>query len=294
MDRLPAGHPAVAFMHIPKTAGTSLVLALRRALAPAASVGGFDASLFGDYADFDTFDAPTRAAIHLRPHDLPPADFVAGHFALSTLMGRYPRARLLSVLREPRSRLLSLWLFWRSHSDEQLAGWGTWADRVRLARLPLAAFLRAPAVACQTDNMITRALLWPHPLIPDGGFIAPDDEAWLLTDARRRLAQLSFVDVVEVAGWEARLQAWLGRPLDLARCNETTPMPRGLRGDLARELTASAFDALAARSRIDTQLWTTVAGGLAGSDADAVREEAWIRTVARHAPLLAGGTPAMA
>ena len=289
MQTRPAGHPAVAFMHIPKTAGTSLVLALYRALAPTAAVTGFDRLLFGDYTEFETFDAPTRAAIHLGPRSLPGADFVAGHFALSTLMGRYPAARIMSVLREPRSRLLSLWLYWRSHCDEQLAGWGTWADRVRLARQPLETFLCARAVACQTDNMITRALLWPHPLIPDGGFIERDDEPWLLADARRRLAHLSFIDVVEAPGWEARLRTWLGKSLDLARFNETARMPPGLRSDLAHELTPAAFDALAARSRIDAQLWTAVAAGRLGTDADAVREEAWVRTVARHAPLLAGG-----
>jgi hypothetical protein len=50
---------------------------------------------------------------------LSPSTFVEG-FDLSHF--------LLTVLRGPNSRLLSHWLFWRSHRDTELERWGVLAD----------------------------------------------------------------------------------------------------------------------------------------------------------------------
>ena len=69
------------------------------------------------------------------------SDFIAGHIAFSSLRQRYGSANYLTVLREPLSRILSHWLFWRTVPDDDLARFGAWADYVRRAREPLKDFL---------------------------------------------------------------------------------------------------------------------------------------------------------
>jgi hypothetical protein len=147
-------------MHVPKTAGTALTAGLRHALRSQAVQGGFDGCLFDSFHDFEDIGGPVRRTIHLPPAGIPEgADLVAGHFAFSSLRRAHGSAQLITVLREPVCRLLSLWLFWRQHDDAMLAPWGKWGDSVRMSRRPLAEFLRAPLVGCQTDNQLLRMLL---------------------------------------------------------------------------------------------------------------------------------------
>ena len=128
----------VAFMHVPKTSGTAVTSGLASALMPSIMVGGFDHCPFGSYRSFETVHSSIRCQIYESAESLPqPADLISGHFAFSTLRQAYPSAHYLTVLREPFSRLLSHWLFWRSHTDAELAPWGAWAERVRKSRKPL-------------------------------------------------------------------------------------------------------------------------------------------------------------
>jgi hypothetical protein len=66
---------------------------------------------------------------------------------------------MVSVPREPTSRVLFRWIFWRQHTDLTLAGLGAWADYVKLSKRPLISFLSNPLVACEVDNQILRMLL---------------------------------------------------------------------------------------------------------------------------------------
>jgi hypothetical protein len=113
---------------------------------------------------------------------------VHGHFAFSTLQARYPNHQYMTLLREPYSRILSHWLYWRMQRNDELAGWGEWGtNHVRLARQPLAQFLGNATLACQIDNLRTRMLLWPHPNIPDNSFIDERDDEVLISTALARL-----------------------------------------------------------------------------------------------------------
>lgn len=283
----------LAFMHVPKTAGTSLMAALRELLAPCHAIGGFDRVLFGDFAEFATLGNAIRQEIHVSPDRLPAADLIAGHLAYSSLQQRYPNAQFVTVLREPFSRLLSHWLFWRGHSDEQLAPWGAWADRVRLSRLPLAAFLSSPSIACQTDNVAVRMLLWPHRWIPVDDFIDPRHDARLLAEASERLARFDLVDVLENPELPLRLQNWFGHALVLGRSNETLRMPAPLRRQLATEMNPEVFALLRVRSRLDLELWSQTARNcLPGHDPAQIREQAMLRNVARYAALMSVAPPA--
>lgn len=278
----------LAFMHVPKSAGTSLIHTLGASLQPSQRFGGFDRSLFGDFDDFAGIDASIQDTIHLQSDRLPAADLIAAHMAYSSLRAGYPQAQLMTILREPVSRLVSQWLYWRGQSDAALAPWGKWGERVRRARLPLGEFLHAPDVACQTDNVALRMLLCPHKLIPPGGFIDPRHDRRLLGEARDRLATFALVDCIENPKLPEVLQGWLGRPFTIEQHNVTERLPERLRGDLGAQLTPDVVDLVLARVRLDLRLWIdAVRHVMPDRNSEAVRKQTLERSFARHSAILA-------
>ena len=265
----------VAFMHIQKTGGNSLSEALRGALKPRASFGAFDRFLFGDFADFESMSEESRGKILFASHGLPPGlDFLAGHISFSAMSQAYPLAQFVTVLREPMSRLISLWLFSRSTTDQYLEPWGKWADVVRQSHRPLKDFLRAQNLACATDNVCVRMLLWPHPLLRSNAVIAPRDDETLLLEAKCRLKHFCFVDLLENPELVTNLQNWLERPLVLRRLNETNNIPDSLKSPMAAELDSETEGLIESHSRLDLRLWLEVAGQrMPESDARMLRDQ---------------------
>jgi hypothetical protein len=277
----------IAFVHIPKTSGRALIRGLEHALKPALVVQGSDRSTFGNFSDFETIDNEIRTKIYLDCASMPAdVELIAGHFALSTLSEKYPAARTMTVLREPVSRVLSHWLYWRTQDEKNLARWGTWANVVRQARRPLAEFLASQEVACQLDNYYVRAMLWPHPKVPYGFIDRLHDDS-LARQAAARLRHLDFADVMENPRFQSNLETWLGRPVDYSRFNETTPIPSEFKSALHDELTPLAFGLLEARTRLDRTLWTMLARRrLPDTDIDGLRERTLIGNIARHSWLM--------
>jgi hypothetical protein len=279
------------FMHVPKCSGTSLIQALLAAGIAHSVFSGFDRTLFGDFAAFESISEQVRSSIYLDENDLPKAiDFVAAHMSLSTLSRSFPAGQLLTLFREPISRLLSLWVFWRSHSDNQLLQWGgKWGDRVRHSRRPLVDFLRTREVACQTDNQLVRMLLCPHDLIPTDDFIDDRHDTALVKAAAERLARFSFLDLIENQALASNLANWLGRRVNLGRLNETTKIPHPFKTSMTHELTDEAWALLDARSRMDRQLWLALAGERVPQiDARLLRRQAIATTISRHSQLMDG------
>jgi hypothetical protein len=278
----------LAFMHVPKTAGSSMIGALVDALQPRHVLSGYDHILFGAYTDFASFDPAVQKMVYHAPDALPETELVVGHISYDTLIRRYPAAQFTTVLREPILRLLSLWIFWRGHSDARLAEWGSWANEVRLSRRPLEDFLRAPSLACQTDNQALRMLLAPHKLIPPNGAIDPKHDATLLALATERLRGFAYADVLESDRFLRNWQDWLGVPMSLPKLNETTKVPELLRSPLDREMTDDALRHLHRCTRLDLHLWRLVAGWRL-TQAERVRGDALLRGMARYAAMM---TPA--
>jgi hypothetical protein len=271
-------------MHIPKTGGSALIAALRERYTMTL---GLDRTLFGDFIDFESMDSTIRQLVHFSAETLPIADVVVGHMAYSTLRQRFANAQFITVLREPFSRLLSHWLFWRGQTDENLASWGSWADRVRLARKPLAAFLSEQSLVCQLDNLVVRMLLGPHELIPVDNVIAVRHGRKLLSEARRSLAAFALVGLFENPRLSSDLRRWFGQDFVLGRHNETGRIPELLRRPLAEELTQEAVDLLSARSWLDLELWKDVARRcLPAPDVTHVRDRTVLRNIARYATLM--------
>jgi hypothetical protein len=277
----------LVFMHIPKTAGTALISGLADALRPGSLVSGFDRSVFGEFQDFSGMEDKLRHTIYLSPTAMPEqAELVAGHISFSSLKRSYGSAQFMTLFREPVSRLLSHWLYWRQQSDDALAGWGSWAERVKQSRQPLASFLASRDIACQTDNMALRLLLWPDKLIPPDDFIKPGHDDRLFHRATKVLGEFGFVDILENTDLNRRLESWIGHPILNERLNQTRFPPDGLRTALDRELTWETHDLLALRSRLDLRLWGHVAGRcMPGEDVLAFRNKILLTNMARFAAI---------
>jgi hypothetical protein len=276
------------FVHIPKTSGMALTRGLGEALAPAKTLLGFDGVMFGGFRDFDSIAPDIRRNIYLGPTTLPPdAGLVAAHMAVSTTTKVYGHAQYVTVLREPHSRVLSHWLFWRSQPADSLAAWGKWAQFLRQARRALSEFLGCRGVACQFDNLSVRMLLWPHRLIPDDDFIASCDDNVLLGEAMARLERFAYVDLVENPDLGKNFESWLGRSFTYPRINEATPVPSQFKTTLHDELTPQALDLLEARGRLDLKLWLAVARErVPHQKAESLRQRILIGSVARDAWLM--------
>jgi hypothetical protein len=223
--------------------------------------------------------------VYPSPQYTPNAELVAGHFPFSALARVYPLAQYLTILREPLSRLLSHWMFWRRYTDADLE---PSQEYVKLARQPLADFLSETRLASQTDNHVVRMLLWPNPLIPNDRFIEPINDRELLRQAMARLRKFDFVDIVEGGASLLRLQRWLGYCFICGRLNETSAIPRQFRSPLESELTGEAHEYLHARSRLDLRIWSTIAANhLPEPDVRKLQERTLLTNIARYSVLMA-------
>ncbi|HEY0793147.1 MAG TPA: hypothetical protein VGD78_18930 [Chthoniobacterales bacterium] len=280
-------------MHVPKTSGWALRQGLEEAVSPKNPVPQMclDRVLFDGFDDFESFQPHIRSMVFRDSAELPDGvDFICGHMAFSTLLTAYPQAQFFTVLREPISRILSHWLFWRSWSEKDIKQWGTHGSHVLMARRPLHEFLSRGELACQVDNLVTRMLLWPHKLIHSQQFIDERDEKTLLMDALARLRRFSFADVVENPDFVTSVSKWLQKPFRYGRVNEASRVPEPFRTSLQDELSEETLQLLDRRTRLDVKLWLAAARlHLVGQSPHLVRQHALVRNIARFSALLGTG-----
>jgi hypothetical protein len=152
-----------------------------------------DPALLGAFDDMNEISTAKRLRMHEKglPSD-GSYDFVAGHITLSRLKKAFSNGRYVTILREPRSRILSTYLYFRGMSRKQLQPWGLYANRLLLARERLALTLSSKSIATLFDNIATRLLLSPHPAIPVNGFINEQDHNHLFNDAIAKLPGVRF------------------------------------------------------------------------------------------------------
>jgi hypothetical protein len=252
------GQPIV-FTHIPRSAGTSFTAALTAAVQPQAPFPGYDQWALGPFQHYEQLAPDIRRRLVLEPDDIPAqADAVMGLITPSTTRARFSESTQLTVLREPRTRIVSHWLTYRSRTNPELKGWGDVAGYVRLARAPLASLLDDAEAAFYTDNVITRCLIWPHPLTPADDFIDDRHDDELVETVLATLHDFDFAGVIEDPLMPERASHHVGAELRLGRLNEA-PLPRRHSTlDIAAECTEAA-ELLVERSRLDAILWDRVA-----------------------------------
>jgi hypothetical protein len=129
---------------------------------------------------------------------------VAGHFSLDTLLAAAPASAVCTVLREPRVRVLSLYMFWRTlKSDEESPSPAY--GMAENANRPLGEFLSNRAVAFEIDNQVSRMLLPGDPRLPTRAFPSASDIEGVAADAIQRLGQFGYVGILELGE-----SAWRG------------------------------------------------------------------------------------
>ncbi|WP_029005392.1 sulfotransferase family 2 domain-containing protein [Azorhizobium doebereinerae] len=141
-DPIRAGLPRIVFLHVPKTAGTTI-----------------DQIMRSYYPADDVCPERLDGIRFWPPEQLGRFRFFSMHDSYQNLSRIPPPWRMMTVLREPIDRLLSHYLYWRSYSNAVI-------DRqnihiLRLAKLhDLKSFLKLPVPALfnEIDNLTTRFL----------------------------------------------------------------------------------------------------------------------------------------
>ena len=259
----------VCFLHVQKSAGTSLYEALGAAL-PAGGLAPrrMDWSNICGFSAWDLLGEQARAQVAADGAEvmaLARHRVVSGHFALSNLLRLAPPSRIGTVLREPRARLISYYLYIRVTPGIR-ESWHPY-DPFSAADLPLEDFLAESRTATVSDNRATRMIMHGDPRVRDGEFIAQEDVESLAEDAWLRLCSLGYVGLLESGAetW-AGLSDLFGVELRPGAANVTGD--RGVRpGSLpVPPTTAEGLDRLERRSAADAILYRRVAARRYGGE----------------------------
>jgi|GEM_PF-6684264 len=193
------GAAPTCFMHVPKTAGTSLRSALEAAL-PRNSVAppAMDPAVLGGFGELDLLRPEARRTIAATPSELDRlgrSAAIFGHFTLPNLLRHAPLERIATVLREPRARIVSHYLFLRFNAALRTL-WEP-AGIHKPAEASLEDFLRDERAAYAADNCVCRMLLHGDKRIPPRGQIAEADVEPIAEEAWERLSRFGFVGFIE-------------------------------------------------------------------------------------------------
>lgn len=214
------------FLHIQKTAGTSIQEAARRAY------GNGNVTSHGDY-------------VALGQDGCAPHPFVSGHFgfrfAEPLMKGRF----CFTFLRDPIDRLISLYAFCSSRPSDDgnplyAAAMGTDLDGfLQLGNGPL-------------RDRIWNNQVWQLAIGYEGGEYVEDFGGGdLLEMAKRNLARFDYIGSVETFGRDAA-EIWRALGVENYRITESNVSPSRPKRD---ELPASTMELLLANTALDRQLY---------------------------------------
>lgn len=254
--------PPVAFLHIEKTAGSSLVNLLTDLFHP-----------FQIDPDPQRTAAPhvvepfaDRPAAEIRRHPL-----IFGHYDLPSLRRLDPSRLIVTMLRDPASRILSSYYYWRSVHPDFVAN-TTGETTLRIAhRSTLLEFLHHPDPLLRNylDNLYVRRLTGLY-ASQTGDALEQAPEAALQT-ALDGLLGLDFVGITErlshsVTALAARLGFTPPDELSSTNITETNHLngARGTFRHVPREtLTDAHRERLAHLTRLDRIVYDTACANLA-------------------------------
>jgi hypothetical protein len=199
--------PCLGVVHVPKTGGVSL----REALAelPGCYSGPlyFDEPYFGSPELVTAVPSPNRETIASQTDLTAIAQthrLIVGHHSAPSLLAAGCGSIAIQV-REPRSRLLSLYRYWQSQPEPVLASWGRWGSHlVGRAVLPLKDFLTSPGTWPAVNNLLVRQALGFRP------------GAGNVLRRHRAISRLydGFREQVSVVDWSSRSGEFLERICD--------------------------------------------------------------------------------
>ena len=195
--------PKVAFLHLEKTAGMSLVSALAAQFHPL-------------QIDDDLRRAfPPHVLTPLPPFLLPRVRryaLVWGHYDLPAIRRLGPDRFTFTLLRDPAARIVSLYLYWRGQAALDLGRNGMNQPVLAAQRLSLADFLQSTdlSIVNYIDNLYVRRLTGLYATVEDGDRLDSDPDG-ALDQALAALDSLDYVGMTEDAdGCLAHLGQQLG------------------------------------------------------------------------------------
>ncbi|HXH02010.1 MAG TPA: sulfotransferase family 2 domain-containing protein [Candidatus Competibacteraceae bacterium] len=173
------GNKALVFLHIPKTGGTSLHNML---------VGYYEKSEVCPerFNNLDKWDQEQLKSFR----------YFSGHYDRHQV-SLIPREKfIITMLREPKSRILSLYYFWRAHRHEAIEKNNLGGPRIA-KRLSLIDFLRYAneGIPGNIDNILCRSLIGKLYVGPNREYLFPDDE--VVDRAKAALDSFDAFGVVE-------------------------------------------------------------------------------------------------
>ena len=237
--------PPVTFLHLEKTAGMSVIAALAAQFHPLQ----IDADLRRAF--------PPHVLCPLPPFLLPRVRrcaLVWGHYDLPSIRRLGPGRFTFTLLREPASRIVSLYRYWRGQAALDLGWNGMNAPVLAAQRLSLAEFLNTddPVILDYIDNFYVRRLTGQYASLNAADPLVVDSQHWL-DQALDALETLDFVGVTEDAdGAMAQLAARLdfAGPRRAPRVNVTAALDQ--HDDLAEP---AVRDALVRLTRLDRDIY---------------------------------------
>jgi hypothetical protein len=269
----------------------SFHVALEAALPPdSLAPRRMDASTFCGFREFELLRSSSRDLVAVNDDEVRSMRWyraVSGHFSLTTLLQITDAPAIGTILREPRARVMSLYLYWRTPNL-----FDTWLPYSveEHALLPLDRFMAEPRLAPAVDNQVCRMLLHGDPRIPQEGFIAETDVDAIAADAIAQLDTLGFVGVLELgdSAWHG-LARLFGVELEPKRVNVTGDL-----GNVAvaspgeKLLTVAALDLLAQRSAADRIVYdhALAIAGVRGGERLRLVESAFAAQLVRLGDLL--------
>jgi hypothetical protein len=287
----PLARARCGFLHIPKAAGTSIRTAMVGAYgADLVSPFVFDEVLFGGFTAWDTV-ADRLAALILHPDQTLTDDdrskrAVAGHLSFRSIRRLIDASDVFTVLREPRSRILSHQLFWSVLPEFVADEYGEYQVH-RTAFDGLKRFLTDPTAAHQADNLHVRMLadLDIDPTRP----LAPSEHADAAAAALDTLGQLGCTTVVEAPTFWRDIATFIGLGGDEVRENVTgsgnVPTPFG-----GPQFDHETLELLDERTAADGIVYRRIVAQLLGLDergAAAFADRIFLMQVERYGRVLA-------
>lgn len=188
----------VVLLHIPKCAGTTLFHLVAKHFP--------DDAICPQRADL----LPSMPLGEVMRYRL-----FSGHFSKYGVDRVPGPKRVVTILREPRDRLLSLYYFWKAHPENLVTAHGLVGPRAARSASLLEFLLKAEGpVRGNLDNFMTRALLGPVTFGPQSGFRFREPEV-CVEAALTTLRRFTYVGFFEhLAGEWPAILASLGLPFD--------------------------------------------------------------------------------
>lgn len=247
-----------AFMHVPKCAGSSLSEILQSCFKiEEVCPYRLDKFLFGNFNPRKIINKEIRDLIILDDEieSVKKYKLLTGHFALDTILDYDPEI-IITILREPRSRILSHYFFWRSLplEVEVAISWLPYSVSIYAKTQSFEEFIENNKVADQIDNLLCRQIA-DQKLIPKERYIREDEDECIIQNCLERINLFSYIGFTEYFGDIVQYVSDLfSSRLDSCHINKTKYQQLANKTKISANL--ELMERINSLTRLDQQIYT--------------------------------------